>query len=158
MAREYEQSQMIGLLQTLGPDTPVLPVLLKGIIGNSSLANRAELMATLDQMMQPNPQQQQMQAQAVQMDMEQKQATTESLKARAMRDAADAQKTMVEAQLAPEEVKAKIISSISTNINGQNQDGEFEKRAKIAELMLKEKDINNKGKIVEMQMQKQSNM
>lgn len=158
MAREYEQSQMIGLLQTLGPDTPVLPVLLKGIIGNSSLANRAELMATLDQMMQPNPQQQQMQQMAVQMDMEQKQATTESLKARAMRDAADAQKTMVEAQLAPEEVKAKIISSISTNINGQNQDGEFEKRAKIAELMLKEKDINNKGKIVEMQMQKQSNM
>ena len=158
MAREYEQSQMIGLLQTLGPDTPVLPVLLKGIIGNSSLANRAELITTLEQMMQPNPQQQQMQQMATQMQVEQTQATTESLKARAMRDAADAQKTMVEAQLAPEEVKAKIISSISTNINGQNQDGEFEKRAKIAELMLKEKDINNKGKIVEMQMQKQSNM
>ena len=155
MAREYEQSQMIGLLQTLGPDTPVLPVLLKGIIGNSSLSNRAELIATLDQMSQPNPQQQQAVQMAQQLQMEQAQATTESLKARAMRDAADAQKTMVEAQLAPEEVKAKIISSISTNINGKNQDGEFEKRAKIAELMLKEKDINNKGKIVEMQMQKQ---
>lgn len=155
MAREYEQSQMIGLLQTLGPDTPVLPVLLKGIIGNSSLSNRAELIQTLDKMSQPNPQQQQAAQMAQQLQMEQAQATTESLKARAMRDAADAQKTMVEAQLAPEEVKAKIISSISTNINGQNQDGEFEKRAKIAELMLKEKDINNKGKIVEMQMQKQ---
>lgn len=155
MAREYEQSQMIGLLQTLGPDTPVLPVLLKGIIGNSSLSNRAELIATLEQMSQPNPQQQQAAQMAQQLQMEQAQATTESLKARAMRDAADAQKTMVEAQLAPEEVKAKIISSISTNINGANQDGEFEKRAKIAELMLKEKDINNKGKIVEMQMQKQ---
>jgi hypothetical protein len=155
MAREYEQSQMIGLLQTLGPDTPVLPVLLKGIISNSSLSNRAELIATLDQMSQPNPQQQQAAQMAQQLQMEQAQATTESLKARAMRDAADAQKTMVEAQLAPEEVKAKIISSISTNINGANQDGEFEKRAKIAELMLKEKDINNKGKIVELQMQKQ---
>ena len=155
MAREYEQSQMIGLLQTLGPDTPVLPVLLKGIIGNSSLSNRAELIQTLDKMSQPNPEQQQAAQMAQQMQMEQTQATTESLKARAMRDTADAQKTMVEAQLAPEEVKAKIISSISTNISGQNQDGEFEKRAKIAELMLKEKDINNKGKIVEMQMQKQ---
>ncbi len=156
MAREYEQSQLIGLLQTLGPNTPVLPVLLKGIIANSSLSNRAELMATLDQMSQPNPEQAQMQQMAVQMEMEQKQATTESLKARAMRDAADAQKTMVEAQLAPEEVKAKIISSISTNINGQNQDNEFEKRAKIAELMLKEREINNKGKIVELQMKKNS--
>jgi len=29
---------------------------------------------------------------------------------------------------------------------------EFDKRVKIAELMLKEKDISNKGKIVELQM------
>jgi hypothetical protein len=158
MAREYEQSQMIGLLQTLGPDTPVLPVLLKGIIGNSSLANRAELMATLDQMSQPNPEQQQMAQMAQQMQMEQAQAQTASLQARAQRDQAEAQKTMVETQLMPEELKVKVISSLSTNIDGQNQDDEFEKRAKIAELMLKEKDINNKGKIVEMQMQKQSNM
>jgi hypothetical protein len=158
MAREYEQSQMIGLLQTLGPDTPVLPVLLKGIIGNSSLANRAELMATLDQMMQPNPEQAQMAQMAQQMQMEQAQAQTASLQARAQRDQAEAQKTMVETQLMPEELKAKVIGSLSTNIDGQNQNDEFEKRAKIAELMLKEKDINNKGKIVEMQMQKQSNM
>lgn len=152
MAREYEQQQLIGLLQTLGPNTPVLPVILKGIIANSSLSNRAEMEAALEQMSQPNPQQAQMQQMQAQMAMEQTQATTESLKAKAMRDGAEAQKAMVEAQLAPEEVKAKIIGSISTNINGQNQDGEFEKRAKIAELMLKEKDINNKGKIVEMQM------
>ena len=55
----------------------------------------------------------------------------------------------------PEELKAKVISSLSTNIDGQQQDNEFEKRARIADLMLKEKDINNKGKIVEMQMAKQ---
>ena len=158
MAREYEQSQMIGLLQTLGPDTPVLPVLLKGIIGNSSLANRAELMATLDQMSQPNPEQQQMAQMAQQLQIEQSQATTQSLQARAMRDQAEAQKTAVETQLMPEELRAKVISSLSTNIDGQNQDNEFEKRAKIAELLLKEKDIDNKGKIVELQMQKQSNM
>jgi hypothetical protein len=97
-----------------------------------------------------------MQQMALQMDMEQKQATTESFKARAMRDQAEAQKTVVETQLMPEELKAKVISSLSTNIEGDNQDKEFEKRAKIADLMLKEKDINNKGKIVELQMQKQS--
>ena len=158
MAREYEQQQLIGLLQTLGPDTPVLPVLLKGIIGNSSLSNRAELIATLDQMSQPNPEQQQMQQMAQQMQMEQSQATTASLQARAQRDQAEAQKTVVETQLLPEELKAKVISSLSTNIEGENADKEFEKRAKIAELMLKEKDINNKGKIVELQMQKNNNL
>jgi hypothetical protein len=158
MAREYEQQQLIGLLQTLGPDTPVLPVLLKGIIGNSSLSNRAELMQTLDQMSQPSPEQQQMQQITQQLQMEQSQATTASLQARAQRDQAEAQKTVVETQLLPEELKAKVISSLSTNIEGDNQDREFEKRAKIADLMLKEKDINNKGKIVELQMQKNNNL
>ena len=157
MAREYEQQQLIGLLQTLGPDTPVLPVILKGIIGNSSLSNRAELIQTLEQMSQPNPEQQQMQQMQAQLAIQQAQATTQSLQARAQRDQAEAAKTVTETQLLPEELKVKVISSLSTNIDGQNQDNEFEKRAKIAELMLKEKDINNKGKIVELQMQKQSN-
>jgi hypothetical protein len=154
MAREYEQQQLIGLLQTLGPDTPVLPIILKGIIANSSLSNRAEMEQALTQMSQPNPEAQQQQQMAVQMQMEQAQATTQSLQARAMRDQAEAQKTVVETQLLPEELKAKVISSLSTNIDGDNQDKEFEKRAKIAELMLAEKDIDNKGKIVELQMQK----
>jgi hypothetical protein len=157
MAREYEQQQLIGLLQTLGPDTPVLPIILKGIIANSSLSNRAEMEQALDQMSQPNPEQQQQQQMAVQMQMEQAQAQTQSLQARAMRDQAEAQKTVVETQLLPEELKAKVISSLSTNIDGDNQDKEFEKRAKIAELMLAEKDIDNKGKIVELQMQKSRN-
>jgi len=154
MAREYEQQQLIGLLQTLGPNTPVLPIILKGIIANSSLSNRAEMEAALEQMSQPDPQAQQKQQIAEQLQVEQAQATTQSLQARAMRDQAEAQKTVVETQLLPEELKAKVISSLSTNIDGQNQDNEFEKRAKIADLMLKEKDIDNKGKIVELQMQK----
>ena len=156
MAREYEQQQLIGLLQTLGPNTPVLPIILKGIIANSSLSNRAEMEAALTQMSQPNPEQAQMQQQAAQMDMEQKQATTQSLQARAQRDTAEAQKTVVETQLLPEELKAKVISSLSTNIEGDNAQKQFEQRAKIADLMLKEKDIENKGKIVELQMQKNS--
>jgi hypothetical protein len=158
MAREYEQQQLIGLLQTLGPDTPVLPIILKGIISNSSLSNRAEMEMALEQMSQPNPEAQQMQQMAQQMQMEQAQAQTASLQARAQRDQAEAQKTVVETQLLPEELKAKVISSLSTNIEGENADKEFEKRAKIAELMLKEKDINNKGKIVELQMQKNNNL
>jgi formaldehyde-activating enzyme involved in methanogenesis len=157
MAREYEQQQLIGLLQTLGPDTPVLPVILKGIIANSSLSNRAEMEMALEQMSQPNPEAQQMAQMAQQLQMEQAQAQTQSLQARAQRDQAEAAKTVVETQLMPEELKAKVISSLSTNIEGDNADKEFEKRAKIAELMLKEKDINNKGKIVELQMQKNAN-
>ena len=158
MAREYEQQQLIGLLQTLGPNTPVLPIILKGIIANSSLSNRAEMEMALDQMSQPNPEAQQQAQMAAQLQMQQAQAQTASLQARAQRDQAEAVKTTVETQLLPEELKAKVISSLSTNIQGENADKEFEQRAKIAELMLKEKDINNKGKIVELQMQKNNNL
>ena len=154
MAREYEQQQLIGLLQTLGPDTPVLPIILKGIIANSSLSNRAEMEQALDQMSQPNPEQQQQAQMAAQLQMEQAQATTASLQARAQRDQAEAQKTVVETQLLPEELKAKVIGSLSTNIEGENAQMQFEQRAKIADLMLREKDIDNKGKIVELQMKK----
>lgn len=157
MAREYEQQQLIGLLQTLGPDTPVLPIILKGIIANSSLSNRAEMEQALTQMSRPNPEAQQQQQIAAQMQMEQAQAQTQSLQARAMRDQAEAQKAVVETQLLPEEIKAKVISSLSTNIEGDNAQMQFEQRAKIADLMLKEKDIENKGKIVELQMQKNRN-
>jgi hypothetical protein len=159
MAREYEQSQMIGLLQTLGPDTPVLPVLLKGIIGNSSLANRAELMATLDQMSQPNPEQQQMAQMQAQLGMQAQQAQIKSLEAAAAKDVADAQKTMVEAQLAPKEVEAKVISAVSRNLPSQDDaaNKEFDRRVKIADLMLKEADIKNKSKIVELQMSEKMN-
>ena len=155
MAREHEQQQLIGLLQTLGPNTPILPIIMKGIIANSSLSNRAELEAALDKMSQPNPQEQQMQQMAAQLQMQQSQATTASLQAKAQKDAADAQKTMIEAQMAPQEMQLKAAETLSKVNKPEKQMTDFEKRLKIGELALKEQDIKNRGKIVELQMKKQ---
>ena len=154
IAREYEQQQFIGLLQTLGPNTPVLPLILKGIVGNSSFTNRYELLAALEQMSQPDPQAQQMQQAQQQLALQAAQAQIAVSTTQAEQNRAEATKTMIEAQLMPEEIKAKVIAS--TTVNLPNQDDlasrEFDKRVKIADLMLKEQDIKNKGKIVEMQM------
>jgi hypothetical protein len=154
MAREYEQQQLIGLLQTLGPNTPVLPIILKGIITNSSLSNRAELEQALTQMSQPNPEQQQLQQAQLQLELQTKQAQIKQLDASATRDMAEAQKTIVEAQLAPKEVEAKVVSAVSRNLpqQGDAANAEFDRRVKIAELMLKEADLKNNTKIVELQM------
>jgi hypothetical protein len=154
MAREYEQQQLIGLLQTLGPNTPVLPIILKGIIANSSLSNRAEMEAALEQMSQPNPEAQQLQQAQAQLALQTQQAQIKQLDASAAKDMADAQKTMVEAQLAPQEVEAKVLSAVSRNLPSQDDEAnrEFDRRVKIADLMLKEADIKNKSKIVELQM------
>jgi len=142
LAREFEQQQLIGLLQTLGPNTPVLPVLLKGILSNSSLSNRAELMATLEKMSQPDPAAQQAQQAQQQAQAGLVEAQTADLKASAMSKAADAQKTQIEAQLIPEEHRVKLVQAAATNLD---QGDSFEKRLKLADLMLKEKVVNLKA-------------
>ena len=154
IAREYEQQQFIGLLQTLGPNTPVLPVILKGILANSSLSNRMELIAMLEKMAQPDPQAQQMQEMQQQLALQAAQAQIAVNTTQAEQNRAEAQKLMTEAQLMPQEVQAKMSASLTKNLPNEadaNQ-REFDKRVKIADLMLKEADIKNKSKIVELQM------
>jgi hypothetical protein len=159
IAREYEQQQFISLLQTLGPQTPVLPIILKGIVANSSLSNRFEMMDALDKMSQPDPQAQQMQQMQQQLAMQNAQAQIALVTTQAEQNRADATKKMVEAQYIPQEVQAKVIASTTNNLPNQSDQAsaEFDRRVKIAELMLKEADIKNKSKIVELQMAEKNN-
>jgi hypothetical protein len=157
IAREYEQQQFIGLLQTLGPNTPVLPLILKGILTNSSLSNRYELMAALDQMSQPNPEAQQMQQMQQQLAMQAAQAQIAVQTTQAEQNRAEAAKLMTETQLMPQEMQAKVLASATKNLPAGAESDEFNKRVKIAELMLKEADIKNKSKIVELQMAEKQN-
>jgi hypothetical protein len=77
----------------------------------------------------------------------------------AERNKAEAMSTMVDAQLKPKEVEAKIASALTQNLpnNDELASREFDRRVKIAELQLKEADIKNKSKIVEMQMSESRN-
>jgi hypothetical protein len=72
---------------------------------------------------------------------------------------AEATKLSVEAQLMPQEVQAKNMAAMTKNLPNQDDiaSREFDKRVKLAELMLKEADIKNKSKIVELQMAEKNN-
>jgi hypothetical protein len=159
IAREYEQQQFIGLLQTLGPNTPVLPVILKGILANSSLSNRMELIAMLEKMSQPDPEAQQLAQVQQQLALQAAQAQIAVQTTQAEQNRAEATKLTVEAQLMPQETQAKMSASLTKNLPNQDEAAsrEFDKRVKIAELMLKEADIKNKSKIVELQMADKQN-
>jgi hypothetical protein len=166
LAREVEQLQMINLMKTLGPDSPILPILMQGVISNSSLPNKVSLIAQVTQSMQPNPEAQQMQQMEMQLQAGLITAQTNDLNTKAAKQQAEAQQTIVETQLEPDVVKAKLVAALSTNIkDGNSDDKEFERRAKIAELMLKEKDISLKEKdltqnaeIVKLQMGQKGNI
>jgi hypothetical protein len=142
MAREYEQQQFIALLQTLGPDTPVLPVILKGIVQNSSLSNKNEMLAGLDRMAQPNPEQQQLQMTQQMLAMQTAQAQLALLQAQTAERAANAQQTQVETAMMPEELRVKVVQAASNNLD---RGDDFGKRLQLADRVLKEKEINLKA-------------
>jgi len=151
LAREFEQQQLIGLLQTLGPNTPVLPLILKGILQNSSLSNRGELIQALEQMSMPDPQAQQAAQQQQQMQLALVQAELADKQSKAQKQSAEAQKALVDAQTAPQIAQAKIIGALSTNLNENNEGQDFERRLKLAELALKQEDIRSNERIATLQ-------
>ncbi len=159
VAREYEQQQFIGLLQTLGPESPVVPLVLQGIVESSSLGNKEELVAALQQMNQPNPEQQQMQQQQMQQQMELMNAQIQQLMGQAAESNADAQeaqaraqKIMVEAQMIPQQMQVDLMKAITQNLKEEDKDA-FERRVEIAKLLLKEREMTSNEKIVQNQMQ-----
>jgi len=154
IAREYEVTQLVQLLQTLGQDSPMYPMLVTAVVDNMGLSNREEIIAQMAEVSKPNPQEQEMQQQQMQLQMQTMQAQLELIQSQAMEAQARAQKYAVEAQLEPQVVQAKMAAALSTNLQaGDADDAEFAKRAKVAELMLKEEDISSNERIAMMQMQ-----
>ena len=153
IAREYEVTQLVQLLQTLGQDSPMYPMLVSAVIDNMGLSNREELMLQLQQSLQPSQEQQQMQQEQTQVQMATMQAQLQLVQAQAMEAQSRAQKYMVEAQLEPQVVQAKMAAALSNNLQEGNADeAEFAKRAKIAELLLKQEDIESNERIATMQV------
>lgn len=144
VAREYEQQQMVGLMQTLGPTSPITPVLLQGIIQSSSMSNREEIVATLQQMSQPDPMQQQMQ----QLQIATAQAQLEKTQAEAAKAAAEAQKAGAQAQAIPAETQIKAVTAMNSN-KPVSPLGDI---AKIASVAVKEADIQSNERIAMLQM------
>jgi hypothetical protein len=157
IAREYEVTQLVQLLQTLGQDSPIYPLLITAVIDNMGLANREELIAKIEEMSQPNPEAQQQAQMAQQMQMGMAQADMQLKQAQAQKAQAEAQRAMVQAQTEPQLAQAKMISALSNNLDEDQEAADFERRVKLAEIMLKEKDIDSNMEITRMQMANKGN-
>ena len=64
---------------------------------------------------------------------------------------AETQAIITDIQLAPKLVEAKLVAALSNNLQNGNEDQSFNKRVQIAELALKEKDIDSNESIARMQ-------
>ena len=145
IAREYEVTQLVQLLQTMQKDSPLYNTLIQSIIDNMNLSNREELLAAMQQAMQPNPEAQQMAMAAQQAQLEFQQSQTAALAAQAQESSARAAKLSIEAQAVPQELEIEKINAITRNLReGSQDDREFERRMKVAETLLKEREVKAK--------------
>ena len=145
IAREYEVTQLVQLLQTMKQDSPIYPVLMQSIIENMNLSNREELIAAMQQASQPNPQAQQMAMMAQQAQVALQQSQTAALNGQAAESQARAQKLAVESQLAPQELQIDVVNAVTRNLKeGNEDDKEFERRLKVADRLLKENELRGK--------------
>jgi hypothetical protein len=142
IAREYEVTQLVQLLQTMGQESPLYPTLVQSIIDNMNLSNREELIAAMTQALQPNPQAQEAQMAVQQAQVEFQQSQTNALNAQAQESNARATKLAAEAAVVPQELEIDRINAITRNLKeGDQDDKEFERRMRVAETLLREREV-----------------
>jgi len=147
IAREYEVTQLVQLLQTMQPDSPMYSQLIMSIVDNMNLANREELIMALQQANQPNPEAQEMAMAVQQAQLDFQASQTAALQGQAMESQARAQKLAVEAVAVPEELEIDRIKAVTTNLDaGDDDDKEFARRLQIADKLLKEREVAVKEK------------
>ena len=143
IAREYEVTQLVQLLQTMGSDSPLYPVLIQSIIDNMNISNREQLIQVIQQASQPNPEAQQAAQMAQQVQMEFQQSQTNALNGQAAESQARASKIVQETKAIPVELENDRIKAVATNLKaGTEDDKEFERRMKVTDKLLEERRLN----------------
>ena len=146
IAREYEVSQLVQLLQTMGKDTPYYPVMLKSIVDNMNVANREELIGLIDKASQPTPEAQKASEETRQAELAFQASQTAALSSQANESNARAGKLAAETQAVPQELEIERIKAITANIKeGSEDDKQFERRLAVADRILKDKEIEYKS-------------
>jgi len=143
IAREYEVTQLVQLLQTMGSDSPLYPVLIQSIIDNMNISNREQLIQVIQQASQPNPEAQEAAQVAQQVQLAFQQSQTNALNGQAAESQARANKIVQETKAIPVELENDRIKAVATNLKaGTEDDKEFERRMKVTDKLLEERRLN----------------
>jgi hypothetical protein len=151
MAREYEVSQLVQLMQTMGPESPLYAPLVASVVDHMDVQGREELIRTLkeaEKAAQPTPEQQQLQQRQMEMEVRAKQAQISVFEAQAAESYARANKYKVEAEMEPRKVENDRIDAVA-DVRGDVTEREFKQRLDIAQTKLKERELNIKEKEVD---------
>ena len=144
IAREYEVTQLVQLLQTMGTDTPMYPLLVEAIIENMNLANREELKQLLQQASQPDPQQAQIAQAQAQAQIEYQSAQTAAFTANARESESRARRNEAEVRAMVPKLENDRINVLTKAAQADgNLTREDKRLIESAKLAIKERSVNS---------------
>lgn len=142
IAREYEQQHLMAVMSTLGPESPIVPMLMIEYVEHSGLTNKQKLISQLQEMLKPNPEQEKAQKEEIAIQKAAVMAKVAVDETTARVNEAKAANIAKDTELKPLELRANLIGNLTKN---SEEADEFGQRVQIAELALKEKDIDLKA-------------
>ena len=153
IAREYEVTQLVQLLQTMPAESPMYSILVESIVDSMNLSRREEIITTIKQANQPpSPEQQQAAMQEEQLrkqfELEMAKVTLQKMKLEAAEIQSRVMQNQVETQLLPVAEETDRIAAIAKTLPAD----EFEQALAMAELSLKQQELDTKENIVKLQM------
>lgn len=143
IAREYEVTQLVQLLQTVDKTSPMYALLLEGVIDHMNVSNRETLIEALRKSNEPDPAA--VEAQQAQLEAQQQmvQAQTAAFAAQANEANMRAEKYKADIEISRYRAETERLKMIAETSGEEDpSDKEFERRYRMAELMLKEKQID----------------
>jgi len=142
IAREYEMSQIVQLLQIFGDDSKFKPILLEAAMEHMSISNRETMLDAIKQASQPSEEELQAAEEARQAQMAFQQSQTAALEGQAAESMKRAEKYEAEKRAIPvnlENDRLKILASMD-----EEDEKDFNKRVEVAKLALEEKRLGIK--------------
>mgnify|MGYP003629775696 CR=1 FL=1 len=140
IAREYEVAQQVQLLQTMSQDSPLYPVFIQSIIDNMHISNSEELNKLFKQSLEPKPEEQQAAEEARQSQLAMQKSQENAFQGQANESNARAGKAEMETQLLPQKAEIDKIDALTKNL-GAEEDKDFEQRLKLADTLLRERQV-----------------
>tara|TARA_R110000796_G_scaffold224097_1_gene340368 strand:- start:2353 stop:4311 length:1959 start_codon:yes stop_codon:yes gene_type:complete len=150
IAREYEVTQLVQLLQTMPAENPAYQLLVSNVVESMNLSKREQILAELAKANQPDPQAQEEQQIRKQFELELAKANLQQIQLQNQEIQSRIQQNQVETQLLPVSEETDRISAIAKTLPAD----EFQQAIEMAELSLKQQELKVKENIVELQMRK----
>jgi hypothetical protein len=162
LQREYEMQGLTSLMQTMDPNSKEYKLLLMGVVANTGLTRRNEIMKMIEQSIsnasqvenmqtkqQVDPMQQQLMQAQVQLQIAEIQAKIAELQARANLQNAKARNEALEPEFKQVELATKGIYAVQA----EQQNQVFEQRLQLVDRAIQMEDIRSNERIADKQMQ-----